>query len=92
MKRTKKAKNTSIKNFKEEEYPLDRDMSYIFDLPFTGLTFMDTLKLAAKDQTITLRMNSELILLYKKLAKAKKTKYQKLIREALIEFLLKQAA
>lgn len=72
--------------------PLDRDMSFVFDDPTKWRQFSELFQFAPKDKTITLRMSADLLNRYKKLAKEENTKYQKLIREALLEFLMKKAS
>lgn len=76
----------------ERQDPLDRDLSFVFDDPTKWKQFSDLFQYAPKDKTITLRMSSDLLNRYKKLAKEMDTKYQKLIREALLEYLLKRAS
>jgi predicted DNA binding CopG/RHH family protein len=72
--------------------PLDRDMSFVFDHPEKWKQFSELFQFAPKDKTITLRMSADLLTRYKKLAKKTDTKYQKLIREALLEYILKKAS
>jgi len=84
----KKTKTQSLKR-KTESDPLDRDMSFVFEDPKKWKNFSDLFQFVPKDKTITLRMSTDLLNRYKKLAKDKDTKYQKLIREALIEYLVK---
>jgi len=88
----KKQKAHNKKRKVDFDDPLEGDMSYIFDDPSKWKKFNELFQFVPKDKTITLRMSSDLLERYKKLAKAKDTKYQKLIREALIEYLLKKAA
>ena len=76
----------------ETQDPLDRDMSFVFDQPEKWKEFRELFQFAPKDKTITLRMSADLLDRYKKLAKERDTKYQKLIREALLEYLLKKAS
>ncbi len=72
--------------------PLNREMSFVFDNTAKWKSFSDLIQFVPKDKTITLRMSTDLINRYKKLAKKKDMKYQKLIREALIEYLIKEAS
>jgi predicted DNA binding CopG/RHH family protein len=88
----KKKKPQAKKSRVERRDPLDRDMSFVFDDPTKWKQFSELFQFAPKDKTITLRMSADLLYRYKKLAKEKNTKYQKLIREALLEFLLKKAS
>jgi predicted DNA binding CopG/RHH family protein len=88
----KKQKTQAKKRKTENEDPLDRDMSFVFKDPTKWKEFSDLFQFAPKDKTITLRMSADLLSRYKKLAKEENTKYQKLIREALLEFLLKKAS
>lgn len=88
----KKKKAQTKKRKREIHDPLDRDMSFVFDDPTKWKQFSELLQFAPKDKTITLRMSADLLSRYKKLAKEENTKYQKLIREALLEFLLKKAS
>ncbi len=88
----KKKKNQSKKGKIENEDPLERDMSFIFDDSAKWKKFRELFQFVPKDKTITLRMSSDLLNRYKKLAKETDTKYQKLIREALIEYLVKKAS
>ncbi|MNU11787.1 hypothetical protein D3C72_2599210 [compost metagenome] len=52
----------------------------------------DLLRHLPKDKTITLRLSSDLLNQFKRLAVKKDMKYQKLIREALVEYLAKKAS
>lgn len=88
----KKQKVNSKTKRKESDDPLDRDMSFVFDAPEKWSKMSDLLKHLPKDKTITLRLSSDLLDQYKKLATKRDTKYQKLIREALIEYLAKKAS
>ncbi len=88
----KKQKIQSKKRKTDNEDPLDRDMSFVFDDPAKWKKFRELFQFIPKDKTITLRMSADLLGRYKKLAKEKDTKYQKLIREALIEYLVKMAS
>lgn len=88
----KKQKAQAKKRKSKVQDPLDRDMSFVFDDPTKWKQFSELFQFAPKDKTITLRMSADLLSRYKKLAKEENTKYQKLIREALLEFLLKKAS
>lgn len=88
----KKQKAQAKKRKTESEDPLDRDMSFVFKDPTKWKEFSDLFQFAPKDKTITLRMSADLLNRYKQLAKQMDTKYQKLIREALLEYLLKKAS
>lgn len=88
----KKQKAQAKRRKTENQDPLDRDMSFVFDDPTKWKQFSELFQFAPKDKTITLRMSADLLSRYKKLAKEENTKYQKLIREALLEFLLKKAS
>jgi predicted DNA binding CopG/RHH family protein len=88
----KKKKVPAKKSKSKGMDPLDRDMSFVFDDPAKWKQFSELFQFAPKDKTITLRMSADLLNRYKKLAKDMDTKYQKLIREALLEYLLKKAS
>ena len=88
----KKQKAPAKKRKIESQDPLDRDMSFVFDDPTKWKQFSELFQFAPKNKTVTLRMSADLLSRYKKLAKEENTKYQKLIREALLEFLLKKAS
>jgi predicted DNA binding CopG/RHH family protein len=88
----KKQKVKAKKRNTEGKDPLDRDMSFIFDDPTKWKKFSELFQFAPKDRTITLRMSADLLNRYKELADKMDTKYQKLIREALLEYLLKKAS
>lgn len=88
----KKQKAPARKRKSENQDPLERDMSFVFDDPAKWKQFSELFQFARKDKTITLRMSADLLNRCKKLAKAMDTKYQKLIREALLEYLLKKAS
>ncbi len=88
----KKQKAPAKKRKIESRDPLDRDMSFVFDDPTKWKQFSELFQFAPKDKTITLRMSADLLNRYKKLAKDMDTQYQKLIREALLEYLLKKAS
>ncbi len=88
----KKQKAQARKRKNNNEDPLDRDMSFVFDDPTKWKQFSELFQFAPKDKTITLRMSADLLNRYKELAEKMDTKYQKLIREALLEYLLKKAS
>lgn len=88
----KKQKAQARKRKPEIQDPLSRDMSFVFDDPTKWKQFSELFQFAPKDKTITLRMSSDLLNRYKQLAKEMDTQYQKLIREALLEYLLKKAS
>lgn len=88
----KKQKAQARKRKNNNEDPLDRDMSFVFDDPTKWKQFSELFQFAPKDKTITLRMSADLLNRYKELADKMDTKYQKLIREALLEYLLKKAS
>ncbi len=88
----KKKRLPTKRNKTENLDPLDRDMSFIFNDPTKWKDFSDLFQFAPKNKTITLRMSADLLKRYKNLAKEMDTKYQKLIREALIEYLLRKAS
>ena len=88
----KKQKAQARKRKNNNEDPLDRDMSFVFDDPTKWKQFSELFQFAPKDKTITLRMSADLLSRYKELADKMDTKYQKLIREALLEYLLKKAS
>ena len=88
----KKQKAQARKRKSNNQDPLDRDMSFVFDDPTKWKQFSELFQFAPKDKTITLRMSADLLNRYKELADKMDTKYQKLIREALLEYLLKKAS
>lgn len=88
----KKQKAQARKRKSKNQDPLDRDMSFVFDDPTKWKQFSELFQFAPKDKTITLRMSADLLNRYKELADKTKTKYQKLIREALLEYILKKAS
>ena len=88
----KKQRAQARKRKSKNQDPLDRDMSFVFDDPTKWKQFSELFQFAPKDKTITLRMSADLLNHYKELADKTKTKYQKLIREALLEYILKKAS
>jgi|JI61114BRNA_FD_contig_21_8291579_length_596_multi_7_in_0_out_0_2 predicted DNA binding CopG/RHH family protein len=88
----KKQKAQARKRKSNNQDPLERDMSFVFDDPTKWKQFSELFQFAPKDKTITLRMSADLLNRYKELADKMDTKYQKLIREALLEYLLKKAS
>ena len=88
----KKQKAQAKKRKTDNQDPLDRDMSFVFNDPTKWKQFSELFQFAPKDKTITLRMSADLLNRYKELAEKMDTKYQKLIREALLEYLLKKAS
>jgi predicted DNA binding CopG/RHH family protein len=81
----------SKKNNMTEKDPLARDLS---DLITNGKwrPINDFFKYQPKNKTITLRISEDLLAILKKMAEKQKTDYQKLIREAVIEFVTKKSA
>ena len=88
----KKKKEQAKKRKIDKQDPLDRNMSFVFEDPAKWKQFSELFQFAPKDKTITLGLSADLLSRYKKLAKEENTKYQKLMREALLEFLLKKAS
>jgi len=84
-------KKKLMKRHDDEKDPLDQDLSELIKNS-EWKPFSEYFQFAPKDQTITLRISKDLLQQYKKLAKEKDTKYQKLIREALIDYLQKKAS
>jgi predicted DNA binding CopG/RHH family protein len=76
----------------KDEDPVERDFSYVFDSEDKWVKMSELLRHLPKDKTITLRLSSDLLDQYKKLAQKQETKYQKLIHEALVEYLAKKAS
>jgi predicted DNA binding CopG/RHH family protein len=72
---------------KTEKDPLASDMSWVFEKKKEWKKFSDLFQFVPKNKSITLRISDELLKEYKKLAEKKHTKYQKLITQALIDFL-----
>ena len=87
MKRESRKLKRSIRSVPN---PLGRDLSFIFDDPSELIRPDDLLRHIPKDKAIALRMPADVVNQYKKLATEKNKKYQKLMFEALIEYLVKQ--
>ncbi|WP_413557657.1 CopG family antitoxin [Bdellovibrio sp. HCB209] len=88
MKKNSRAK--SAKPMKVND-PIERDFSAL--LKSGSWKPMDHyFQFAPKDKTLTLRISSELLEGYKRLASKEDKKYQKLMREALIEYLAKKVS
>lgn len=80
------------KKFKKKpKDPLDRDLSFIMEKG-KWVRLSDLFQLQPKNKTITLRISEDLLNEIKKLAKRKDTNYQKLIRETLIDLVIRKAS
>lgn len=86
MKRESRKLKPSIRSV---PHPLGRDLSFIFDDPNELIRPDDLLRHIPKDKAIALRLPADVVNQYKKLAAEKNKKYQKLMFEALIEYLVK---
>ncbi len=94
MKKSKvKKKSSKIKKLRELDLtgddPLDQDFS---DVDFGGkwVKFSDLFEYQPKNKTITMRVPESMLENLKDIAKKEKTDYQKLIREALSELIVKR--
>ncbi|MFV3407359.1 CopG family antitoxin [Bdellovibrio bacteriovorus] len=86
-------KKTSSKKQKVSIDPLDRDLSnLISESKWHALKEIYNLEIKKKDTTITLRVPADLLTELKAIATKEKTDYQKLIRKALIELVIKKAS
>ena len=83
MKSSKKTKRKT-----KEKDPLNRDLSYLFDLPGWKKVRYE---IKRKDKTITLRISEGLLSAIKEKAEAEGMDYQKWIRHSLEESLHKSA-
>ena len=83
---------TKTKRKKEEEDPLAKDMSWVFDHKNKWMKFNDFFHLQPKNKSITLRISDGLLAQLKKMANENNTDYQKLIRQAIIEMLSRKAS
>lgn len=73
--------------------PLDRDLSGLLEsAQWSSLADIYDLEIKKKDTTITLRVPADLLSELKIIAAKDKTDYQKLIRKALIELVIKRAS
>lgn len=94
MKKSKvKKKLSKVKKLRElnllGDDPLDQDFS---DVDFGGrwVKFSDLFEYQPKNKTITMRVPESMLENLKNIAKKEKTDYQKLIREALSELIVKR--
>ncbi|MEK2644076.1 CopG family antitoxin [Bdellovibrio sp. BCCA] len=86
-------KKHSNKKTKPTQDPLDRDLSGLIEHgSWKSFDDIYDLEIKKKDTTITLRVPAELLTELKKIATKDKTDYQKLIRKALIELVIKRAS
>lgn len=79
------------KEVKKIRDPLSRDLSKIMEKG-KWVRFSDLFELQPKNKTITLRISEDLLNELKKIAQREETDYQKLIRHALIELVIRKAA
>ncbi|MBC7712761.1 MAG: hypothetical protein H7177_05455 [Rhizobacter sp.] len=70
--------------------PLDQDFSDVDFGPGQWMKLSDLFEFQPKNKTITLRMPETMLENLKKIADKEKTDYQKLIREALSELIMKR--
>lgn len=76
------------KQKRREDDPLDRDMSdFIRSGHFKRVLF----EMRPKDTTVTLRVPQSLVDAAKKIAKARGVKYQKMMRQAIVDYVEKAA-
>jgi predicted DNA binding CopG/RHH family protein len=94
MKKSKTKKKIITKKKKREldlsgDDPLDQDFS---DVDFQGrwVNFSDLFEMEPKNKMVTFRMPESMLENLKSVAKKEKTDYQKLIREAVADLLLKK--
>jgi predicted DNA binding CopG/RHH family protein len=87
MKKQKNAKMVSS----ETEDPLAGDLSHLIR-EVDWKKFSDYFQFVKKDKTITLRVSDDVLKKFKKLAKEKNTKYQKLVYEAMVLYLIREKA
>ncbi|UXR65345.1 BrnA antitoxin family protein [Bdellovibrio bacteriovorus] len=86
-------KKPSSKKSKSQQDPLDRDLSSLIENgKWKSFADIYDLEIKKKDTTITLRVPADLLAELKKIANKDKTDYQKLIRKALIELVIKRAS
>jgi predicted DNA binding CopG/RHH family protein len=76
---------------KKVKDPLAGDLSDLFGKG-KWVRFNDLFRLQPKNKTITIRISEDLLNEIKKLAKKEDTNYQKLIRDTLIDLILKKAS
>jgi predicted DNA binding CopG/RHH family protein len=86
MKRESRKLKPSIRSV---PIPLDQEVSFIFGDSEDSVKLEALLRHIPKDKTIALRLPSGVLNQFKKLADKKNKKYQKLMFEALIEYLVK---
>jgi predicted DNA binding CopG/RHH family protein len=84
----KKLKTKKIRN---QADPLSKDLSNLFEKG-KWVRFNELFQLQPKNKTITLRVSEDLLKEIKKLAKREDTNYQKLIRDAMIDLVLRKAS
>jgi predicted DNA binding CopG/RHH family protein len=78
-------------NKNSEIDPLDGDLSEVIQNA-DWKKFSDYFHFAKKDKTITLRVSDDILKKFKKLAKKKETKYQKLVYEAMVQYIIREKA
>lgn len=72
--------------------PLDGDLSEVIKNA-EWKKFSDYFQFVKKkDKTITLRVSDDVLQKFKKLAKKKDTKYQKLVYEAMVQYIIREKA
>jgi predicted DNA binding CopG/RHH family protein len=82
---------TKRKTKSDIDDPLSGDLSgFIRNADWKN--FSDYFQLIKKDKTITLRVSEDLLKKFKKLAKKKDTKYQKLVYEAMVQYIIREKA
>jgi predicted DNA binding CopG/RHH family protein len=79
------------KKSKKAKDPLAGDLSPLMEKG-QWVRFEELFEMQPKNKTITLRLSEDLLNEVKKMAKKKETNYQKLIREALIHLISKDAS
>ena len=71
--------------------PLEGDLSEVIKNA-EWKKFSDYFHIVKKDKTITLRVSDDVLQKFKKLAKKKDTKYQKLVYEAMVQYIIREKA
>lgn len=84
----KKRRKLKVLNLEDED-PLAEDLSHLIR-EVDWKKFSDYFQFVRKDKTITLRVSEDILKKFKQLAKEKNTKYQKLIYEAMIQYIIRQ--
>lgn len=81
----------TINKISNEVDPLEGDLSEVLK-ETDWKEFSEYFHFAKKNKTLTLRVSDELLKKFKFLAKKKDTKYQKLVYEALVQYVIREKA